>query len=56
MTQPDLNRAVAVITGDFVSVIDEHGFGFVEVPVIERDPLFYDGDDADARAFGSTFD
>ena len=56
MTQADLNRAVAVATGESVELIARQGFGFVESPPLERDPLIYDWDDEDARLLGATFD
>jgi hypothetical protein len=56
MTQADLNRAVAAATGETVELISRHGFDFLEVPMIERDPLIWDWDDSDARLLGSTFD
>jgi hypothetical protein len=56
MTQADLNRAVACATGETVETIDRQGFGFIEIPPLERDPLIYDWDDEDARLLGATFD
>jgi hypothetical protein len=54
MTQADLNRAVAEITGETVELISRQGFGFVEAP--DREPLVFDWDDADARLLGATFE
>jgi hypothetical protein len=56
MRQADLNRAVAMATGETVETIDRQGFGFVEAPQQERDPLVYDWDDDDARLLGATFE
>jgi hypothetical protein len=56
MTQADLNRAVAAATGETVETIARQGFEFVEVPPVERDPMFFDWDDDDARLLGATFD
>ena len=56
MTQADLNRAVAVATGETVETIARQGFGFVEAPPVDRDPLVFDWDDEDARLLGATFD
>ena len=56
MTQVDLNRAVAAVTGETVELIARQGFGFVEVPVVDRDPMVFDWDDEDARLLGTTFD
>lgn len=56
MTQTDLNRAVAAATGETVELIARQGFGFIEAPPAERDPLIFDWDDADARLLGTTFD
>ena len=56
MTQADLNRAVATATGETVETIARQGFGFIEMPPIDRDPLVFDWDDQDARLLGSTFD
>ena len=56
MTQADLNRAVATATGETVETIAHQGFGFIEMPPMERDPLVFDWDDQDARLLGSTFD
>jgi len=56
MCQADLNRAVAAATGETVDLIERQGFGLVEVPVTEREPLVFDWDDEDARLLGTTFD
>ena len=56
MNQADLNRTLAAITGETVTMIANHGFGLVELPTVERDPLVFDWDDEDARLLGSTFD
>jgi hypothetical protein len=56
MTQADLNRAVAAATGETVETIDCQGFGIIEMPPLERDPLIFDWDDEDARLLGATFD
>ena len=56
MTQADLNRAVAAATGETVEMISRHGFGYIESPPLERDPLVFDWDDQDARLLGTTFD
>ena len=56
MTQADLNRAVAAATGESVETIACQGFGFIEMPQMERDPLVYDWDDEDARLLGDAFD
>jgi len=56
MTQADLNRAVAAATGETVATIARQGFGFVEMPTFERDPLVFDWDDQAARLLGATFD
>ena len=56
MTQADLNRAVAEATGESIETIARQGFGFVEVPQADREPLVFDWDDQDARLLGATFD
>jgi hypothetical protein len=56
MTQADLNRAVAAATGETVQRIAREGFGFIEMPPLERDPLAYDWDDEDARLLGAICD
>jgi uroporphyrinogen-III synthase len=56
MTQADLNRVVAAATGETVDLISRQGFEFIEVPAIDRDPMIWDWDDADARLLGTTFD
>ena len=56
MTQADVNRAVAAATGETVEMIARQGFGFVEVPPVDRDPLVFDWDDNDARLLGEMFD
>lgn len=56
MTQADLNRAVAIATGETVETIARQGFGIIEMPTLERDPLVFDWDDRDARLLGTTFD
>jgi hypothetical protein len=56
MTQADVNRAVAAATGETVEMIARQGFGFVEMPEMDRDPLVYDWDDRDARLLGAMFD
>ena len=56
MTQADLNRAVAAATGETVETIDHQGFGFIEMPQQQREPLIFDWDDEDARLLGATFD
>lgn len=54
MTQADLNRAIAVATGESVELISQYGFVFVDMP--DREPLIFDWDDEDARMLGATFD
>jgi hypothetical protein len=54
MTQADVNRAIAAVTGESVEFIAHHGFTFVEAP--DREPLVYDWDAEDARELGATFD
>ena len=39
-----------------VEMISRHGFGYIESPPLERDPLVFDWDDQDARLLGTTFD
>jgi hypothetical protein len=39
-----------------VELIERQGFGLVEVPFSEREPLVFDWDDEDARLLGATFD
>jgi hypothetical protein len=56
MDQTDLNRAVASATGESVSTIARQGFSYMEAPLVDRDPLVYDWDDADARLLGAMFD
>jgi len=56
MTQAELNRAVAAATGETVAMIDRQGFGFIEMPPMERDPLVFDWDSEDARLFGEICD
>jgi hypothetical protein len=56
MTQADLNRAVAAATGETVETIARQGFGFIEMPPMERDPLVFDWDDEDARLLGAICD
>jgi len=56
MTQADLNRAVATATGESVEAIAHQGFGFMEMPMVDRDPLVFDWDDEDARLLGAMFD
>jgi len=56
MNQADLNRAVAAATGEMVETIAQQGFGFIEVPQVERDPLVFDWDSQDARSFGEAFE
>ena len=56
MTQADLNRAVAVATGETVEAIARQGFTLVEVSPLDREPLVFDWDDEDARLLGMTFD
>jgi hypothetical protein len=56
MSQADLNRAVAAATGESVELIERQGFGLVEVPICEREPLVFDWDEEDARLLGTTFD
>jgi len=56
MTQADLNRAVAAATGETVKMIARQGFGFVEMPPLERDPLVFDWDDEDARLLAAICD
>ena len=56
MNQADRNRAVAAATGETVETIAQQGFGFVEVPQVDRDPLVFDWDAQDARLFGEAFD
>ena len=56
MTQADLNRALVGTIGEPIGLIDQHGFGFADVPVMERDRCSMTGDDENARAFGSTFE
>jgi histidyl-tRNA synthetase len=56
MTQADVNRAVAAATGETVETVARHGFGFVETPLVERDPLVFCWDDRDARLLGEMFD
>ena len=56
MRQVDLDRAVALATGESVRTIARQGFCFMEAPPVDRDPLIYDWDDADARLLGATFD
>jgi hypothetical protein len=56
MTQADLNRAVAAATGETVERIAHHGFGFIEMPPLERDPLVFDWDSQDARLLGAICD
>ena len=56
MKQADLNRAVAAATGETVEAISRQGFGFIDMPPLERDPLVFDWDDRDARLLGTTFD
>lgn len=56
MKQADLNRAVAAATGETVEMIARQGFGYVEVPALERDPLVFDWDDEDARLLGAICD
>jgi hypothetical protein len=55
MTQADLNRAVATVTGEAVEWIARHGFDLLEMP-LDREPLVYDWDDEDARALGAAFE
>jgi hypothetical protein len=56
MSQADLNQAVAAATGESVELIERQGFGLVDVPVFDREPLVFDWDDEDARLLGTTFD
>ena len=56
MTQADLNRAVAAVTGETIETIAQQGFGLVEMPPLERDALVYDWDEQDARSFGEICD
>ena len=56
MTQADLNRAVAAATGEAVETIARQGFGIIDMPLMERDPLVFDWDDQDARLLGTVFD
>ena len=56
MTQADLNRAVAAATGETVEMIARQGFGLIEAPPLDRDPLVFDWDDKDARLLGAMFD
>jgi hypothetical protein len=56
MNQADLNRAVAAVTGETVETIARQGFGFVDVPQVDRDPLVFDWDSRDARLFGELFE
>jgi hypothetical protein len=56
MTQADLNRAVAAATGETVETIARQGFGFIEMPPVERDALVFDWDEQDARLFGEICD
>ena len=44
MTQNDLNRAVAVATGETVSEIAQRGFSPLTDPPYEREPLTIDWD------------
>ena len=56
MTQAELNREVAGVTGETVELISRRGFSFIEAPPRERDPLAYDWDEQDARQLGAICD
>ena len=49
-------KSAKVATGETVETIARQGFGFIETPQVERDPLVFDWDANDARLFGEMCD
>jgi len=49
MHQNELNRAVARATGESVRTIAKMGFGLLDDPPVEREPLVVDWDQLEAQ-------
>jgi len=52
MHQNELNRAVARATGESVRTIAKMGFGLLDDPPVEREPLVVDWDELEAQRVG----
>ena len=49
MTQSELNRAVALKTGETVRTVAQRGFSLCAAQTVDREPLVVDWDEIDSR-------